>query len=106
MDTDALLALTPPWIQFVRSSESEARGSGWELAGDERRRIAVTFLRGSKMRTLDALFDEFGAALQIPGYFGENWPAFDECLNDLSWLPAEAYVLILTQAEELLSADS
>jgi hypothetical protein len=29
---------------------------------------------------------EFAASFQFPYYFGENWPAFDECINDLSWL--------------------
>ena len=31
--------------------------------------------------------------LQFPDYFGENWDAFDECLRDLSWLPAGQVIL-------------
>lgn len=37
-----------------------------------------------------------------PPYFGENWDAFDECLNDLEWLNGECAALILLDAEELL----
>jgi RNAse (barnase) inhibitor barstar len=38
----------------------------------------------SKMDLLLAL----QAALRFPSYFGRNWDALDECLRDLSWLPA------------------
>jgi hypothetical protein len=55
---------------------------GWREAG-----LTVRTVRGRKMRTVDALFDEMAAALQFPYYFGENWPAFDECLADMDWLP-------------------
>ncbi len=54
------------------------------------------------MRTLSGVFDEFAAALQFPPYFGENWGAFDECIEDLEWLPATGYLLLLIDATELL----
>ena len=57
------------------------------------------------MRTVQGVFDEFAAAFQFPYYFGENWPAFKECLTDLSWLPASAYVVCISKADQLL-ADS
>ena len=37
----------------------------------------------------------FADKLQFPGYFGWNWDAFEECLNDLSWLPAGKGVAIV-----------
>jgi hypothetical protein len=54
----------------------------WRDAG-----LTVRTVRGSKMRTVERLFDELAAALQSPYYFGENWPAFDEYLADMDWLP-------------------
>jgi hypothetical protein len=47
--------------------------------------------------------DEFAAALQFFLGFGENWHALLECLEYLDeWLPADAYVLVIEDAEELL----
>lgn len=33
-------------------------------------------------------------ALALPGYFGHNWDAFEELINDLSWAPAAGYLLL------------
>ena len=37
------------------------------------------------------------AAMDFPAYFGHNWDAFEECVNDLSWAPASGYVLLYDQ---------
>lgn len=65
----------------------------------------VRTVRGTKMRSVDDLFDEFAAAFQFPGYFGQNWPAFDECMSDLEWLPAQGYIVMIYEAALLLSDD-
>ncbi|MCR8643946.1 barstar family protein [Paenibacillus sp. N1-5-1-14] len=59
-------------------------------------------IRGQKCVTAEKLFDEFAAVLQFPFYFGENWDAFEECLNDLTWLQADAYVLCISNVENIL----
>lgn len=72
---------------------------GWREAG-----LTVRLLRGHKMRTVDRLFDEMSAALQFPYYFGENWPALDECLADMDWLPSRAgIVVVVLDAVEVLA---
>lgn len=38
-------------------------------------------------------------SMHFPDYFGKNWDAFEECLNDLSWLPAPGYVLLYDNVE-------
>jgi hypothetical protein len=58
------------------------------------------------MRTTQALMNEFAASLQFFDGFGENWYALQECLEYLDeWLPAEAYVLVIENAEELLNEE-
>lgn len=68
--------------------------------------VGVRVLRGHKMRSVPALMDEFAAAFQFFPGFGENWPALTECLSYLDeWLPADAYVLVVERADELLADD-
>lgn len=38
-------------------------------------------------------------ALRFPDWFGHNWDAFADCLADLSWLPADGYVIVLEHAD-------
>lgn len=65
----------------------------------------VREVRGSRMRTVPALFDEFAAALQFPYYFRPNKDAFDECLFDLDDLLGDAtgYVVAVRDAGQLLA---
>jgi RNAse (barnase) inhibitor barstar len=34
-------------------------------------------------------------SMQFPDWFGANWDALADCLTDLSWAPADAYVIVL-----------
>jgi Barstar (barnase inhibitor) len=69
------------------------------------RGYTVRVVRAEKMRTTQALFDEFAAALQFPYYFGANKDAFDECLRDVDdWLgESPGLVLTVRDAGQLLA---
>ncbi len=43
----------------------------------------------------DTAIREIAEALQFPDWFGGNLDALADCLNDLSWLPAAGYVLVI-----------
>jgi RNAse (barnase) inhibitor barstar len=49
------------------------------------------------------LFATLANQLSFPDHFGENWDAFEECLRDLSWLPAG--LVVLTHADVPLVND-
>jgi len=38
-------------------------------------------------------------AFNFPGWFGANWDAFEDCVTDLEWVPASAYVVLLEDME-------
>jgi hypothetical protein len=50
--------------------------------------------------TSKAGFLRIGAsALHFPSYAGHNWDAFEECLNDLHWAPAQGYLVLYDFAD-------
>jgi len=85
-------------------SEACAQLREWQCSAPSQRLARV--IRGDKCRTQTSLFDEFAAAWQFPHYFGENWDAFEECLADLDWLPASAYLLLVSNAAQVLEKES
>ena len=99
---NTLLTPRPPWAHLVRATardlEVALRDGAPANVG-----AVVRMLRGDRCATKRGLLQEWGAALQFPYYFGGNWDAFEECVNDLGWLPARSYVLAVTRAENLLS---
>jgi hypothetical protein len=105
MAIDALLRPDGPWLHLIVATDSDAWDLLQSLPKDGELRVAVRLVRGKKMRTMPALFDEFAAALQFPYYFGENWDAFDECVTDLEWLSSDAYTILVSDAVHMLEAE-
>lgn len=68
-------------------------------------RLAIRAVRGHKATTKTAFLNELSAAFQFPGYFGENWDGVADCLADLKWLPAQAHVVVIANANQLLSME-
>jgi RNAse (barnase) inhibitor barstar len=64
--------------------------------------FALKVIKGRRCKTPANLFAEFAQALEFPDYFGHNWDAMEECLADLEWLPAKGYVLLITNAGDVL----
>jgi hypothetical protein len=92
---------TPLLLFQAESKAAAAASNAWRQAG-----LTTRTARGRKMRTVDALFDEMAAAMQFPQYFGENWPAFDECLADMDWLPMSVGIVVVVPEPDEVLADS
>lgn len=54
-------------------------------------------LDGTMIDDRQSFLRQAGKALRFPAYYGENWDAFEEMINDLSWLAAPGYLLIYSQ---------
>lgn len=55
-------------------------------------------------RTKAELLSRAARAMRFPPWFGHNWDALADCLMDLSWLPAPAYVIELQHLGDLRAA--
>jgi hypothetical protein len=94
---------TQPSIHKWISNYESVERALWTLRGlDEPRRPFIGSLQGRKMRSRHGAFDQFGALFQFPSYFGNNWNAFRDCIADLDWLRADAFFLVILDAEQLL----
>lgn len=106
MDTELLFKLGKPAFYLTAMDASQFADFYDQLTID-RPNAVVRTIRGNKCRTVDNFFNEFAASLQFPYYFGENWDAFEECINDMTWLKGDAYILMVDDAQQFLSeADS
>ena len=100
MILDFLQHTAPPFFHLAQGDPDSVLARLAPLAAEPH--ALVRHLRGTKMRTLQGLFDELASALQFPPYFGENWDALDDCLNDLDWLPVGACTLLVLDTQHVL----
>jgi hypothetical protein len=100
MDLPPLLAPDLNWLHLTTARPAEVADAVATV--NRHKGVVARVLRGHKMRSPAALFDEVAAALQFPPYFGVNWDALDECLADLNWLPPGNLLIAITAAHEVL----
>jgi hypothetical protein len=93
--------IQPPWLHVTAAPEGSLDEVERELRGLG---LTTRVFSADQMRTVDDLFDQFEQRLEFP-FFGRNWPALDDCLRDLSWLPAPGYVLLIKHVRYLLDLD-
>jgi hypothetical protein len=63
---------------------------------------SVRIIRGDKMQTWDALYDEVSAAFQFPLYFGRNIGALSESLREPDQEPVRSGRVCIIVAAELV----
>lgn len=90
---------------FPRGLSLLVAGSGRAAGIEEDLRAVrpVRHVRGRRMPTVAALFDEFAAALQFPYYFGRNKDAFDECFGEIGDTVGDDAVVLVLDADALLN---
>lgn len=92
--------LPPAVYRFVGRSRSAAivrlaEAHGWRVYQLDGRAI------GSKAD----LLSQAAAELRFPPYFGYNWDAFEECLNDMAWEPGGPALLLFDHAQRFAAAE-
>ena len=59
----------------------------------------------SGLRTKDELMEALYETLKLPDYFGMNWDALDECINDFSWIEENDIYIVHSDLPKLGSKD-
>jgi RNAse (barnase) inhibitor barstar len=65
----------------------------------------VFYLDGKKINSKETFLRKAAEAMQFPTYFGANWDAFDECITDLTWCPAQRYIILYDHADIFAQAE-
>jgi hypothetical protein len=89
----------PPFFHLLSIPDLNLLFENFESFNE--RDVFVARAQGSLKTKADILLS-ISEALSFPDYFGNNWDAFDECINDLEWLPYKGYILLLENGSDLL----
>jgi RNAse (barnase) inhibitor barstar len=71
----------------------------------EQRSGRFFYLDGRQISNKATFLAGAAQAFEFPDYFGKNWDAFSDSINDLSWAPSQRYVALYDSAD-LLSEQS
>jgi hypothetical protein len=96
-----LASATGPWV-VVTSPDDPILAGQLAVFGGVIRRVD-----GVHMTTEPGLFGEFARVLGFPGYFGRNWDAMVDCLDDLhgDWHGKRDVAVLVDNAQALLATD-
>jgi hypothetical protein len=54
----------------------------------------ASYINGRTVHDKETFLVAAGQAFAFPEYYGRNWDAFEEMVNDLSWIRAAGYLLL------------
>ncbi len=63
------------------------------------------YINGKNVTSKAEFFQASAETMNFPDYFGYNWDAFNDCINDLSWFSAAGYILLYSQPDNLAQND-
>lgn len=69
------------------------------LAAGAANGFAVFRVDLSRAESKDDLLAGIGKAMAFPDWFGHNFDALADCLGDLSWRPADGYLILLEHCD-------
>ena len=68
----------------------------------ENKESFVTGIDGTQCQTIESFLKQIGRAFSFPNYYGENLDALNDCINDLSWISKNNYILIINNFESFI----
>ncbi|MFD5740818.1 barstar family protein [Streptomyces massasporeus] len=104
MTTFDITGTSEPWVIFV------PQGEAWvhqELSKLESTGGRVYRFDSSDLTAPEGIYRSFAEALRFPGYFGRNWDALVDCLDDLCGEVTGGVGIagVINEADRLLKAE-
>lgn len=96
MDINSFINIDKPilYLSYSENTFNKFYESTYKYFENDSKKF-VTMIDGERCHNQKNTFKEFSRKMKFPDYFGYNWDAFDECLNDLEWLDCKQYVLFI-----------
>ncbi|MGW1053947.1 barstar family protein [Streptomyces sp. NPDC002521] len=99
-----LTGTSGPWVVFVpqKTAEIDRQLSGLKAKGGR-----VYHFDSADLMTEQGVYRAFAEVLQFPGYFGRNWDALVDCLDDLcgAVTGGVGIACVIHEADRLLEAE-
>lgn len=87
----------------IATTQTECWPMQWSgMALEHGKNAAIRVMNAAGCQNLPDFYSVFGQSFEFPAYFGFNWNAFDEMINDLEWMVSDAYISVFTNAHQLL----
>lgn len=102
---DNLIKLQEPYLHCDYNDELNIEKICLGLAAKDSYKLIVSTIYGENCSTSKELFKEFATKFKFPKYFGNNWDALDECINDLDWIETDGYLLLIENVDKILPND-
>lgn len=84
---------------FPREESSNGQQSIIQFLETLQEGFKFVHVQGSEVRNKESFLHAFSRALAFPEYFGNNWDAFEECINDLSWLEFRSIIIFFSDVD-------
>lgn len=99
--TDLFSGQVKPGLYRLRADASEetlrrqAEEHGWQFF----------HIDGAKVQDKRSFIRAVGEALAFPAYSAQNWDAFEESIRDLTWAPAEGYLVLFDEPDQFAARE-
>lgn len=99
-----IVGTSGPWAVFVPQGNAEVRR---QLSGLDANGGRVHRFDSRDLMTEQGIYAAFAGALQFPGYFGRNWDALVDCLDDLcgAVTGGVGIAVVIDEADRLLEVE-
>jgi hypothetical protein len=92
--------------RFYITNMSPEKFANWQTDLEKNPQIKVVLVSGKESTTEANFFEIVATKLDFSSFFGKNWDAFWDSLNDIYWEKGTGYLLMFNEAENLLIESS